>query len=265
MGNARIDYDEIANAITDGLFSVQAGDKAFSSYTLTVSQERQFVSREQKLNPNSIFVIISFGDATIDEGQSVVAVTLSVYGEQSTFDVAREILNRYATTYNQARSGKITQFWNTPSVDTPTAFIGTGYRTLFGMVGAVVYSGDDGNPIDRITYVDGNTEERVGFLKFTDSYTNSLVPQPKSNSSGRTKSVSRFSTYTMSLILYSSDSDFMKKIYKIKYGELSGDTTFRFIITHLNGMEYRTEMRIVSLNGEQAVGTQYTITATFSE
>ena len=89
MENAIIDYEALTDIIADELYEAQAADEGLAGYKVIVSQERANVGEVDKANAQSIFVAVSFGGATIDYGQSIVPVTLSVYGEPRTFRAAR--------------------------------------------------------------------------------------------------------------------------------------------------------------------------------
>lgn len=265
MANVSIDYDLIASQLTDGIYSIQASDSQFRGFKITVTQERQFIERKAN-QPNSIFIVISFGEATIDYGQSLIPLTLDVYGEERTFTVARALLNAFATKYNLYRSGEVVQLWNAPTMVSPFNPTGTNFRALFALTGVIVYSGATGNPVVQFEYVEGSDRERLELLTFNDTLSNSLRPQPSSDGVGRTKSVSAYVTYTIGFSVYvKHDSDFFSKVNAIKYKKLNGDTPFHFVFTHLDGTEYEGEMRLSNYNGTQSTGTQYTATLTFTE
>lgn len=265
MANVSIDYDLIASQLTDGIYSIQASDSQFRDFKITVTQERQFIERKAN-QPNSIFIVVSFGEATIDYGQSLIPLTLDVYGEERTFTAARALLNAFATKYNLYRKGEIVQLWNAPTMVSPFNPTGTNFRALFALTGVIVYSGENGNPIVQFEYVEGSNSEKLELLTFNDTLSNSLRPQPFSDGVGRTRSVSAYVTYTIGFSLYvKHGSGFFDKVNAVKYKKMNGDTPFHFVFTHLDGMQYEGDMKLLAYNGAQSTGTQYTANLTFTE
>lgn len=267
MDNAIIDYEALTDLIADELYAAQAAEEGLEGCKVLVTQERANVREEDKANPKSVFVAVSFGGATIDYGQSLIPVTLSVYGEQRTFRAARALLNRFAVDNNLKREGRFKQLWVTPDVEDPISPVGNGYRALFSLSGVIQYFGAGGNPVVEITYraKPSGDQTQLFFLQYSPSWSNALRPQPKSDSKGRAESASAYSTFSFGVSAYVASDPFFKRLLSMVYGEEDGDGTYYMTITHLDGTSYSHAFRIAQFSGSQQVATLLTATVTFSE
>ena len=267
MENAIIDYEALTDIIADELYEAQAADEGLAGYKVIVSQERANVGEEDKANAKSIFVAVSFGGATIDYGQSIIPVTLSVYGEQRTFRAARTLLNRFAAENNLKRDGRFKQLWVTPDVEDPISPVGNGYRSLFSLSGVIQYFGAGGNPVVEIAYRSepSGKPTQIFFLQYSPSWSNALRPQPKSDSKGRAESASAYSTFSFGVTAYVASDAFFQRLLGMVYGHEDGDGTYYMTITHLDGTSYSHAFRVAQFSGSQQVATLLTATVTFAE
>lgn len=260
------DYGALTRDIADGIYSAQATEPSLKGVRVYVTEERSFVGESVKGNPDTVFVVVKYGDSSLNQGQPIIPVTLTVFGEPGTLDKARTLLSAFAKGNNLRRSGGILQQWSLPRIDMPFVDTGIGIRTLFTMEGIFTFAGDIGNQVTILAFVgDDGVETEVSIVSFTESFHNSLRPQPLSDGSGRTESRSAFGTYSFGISANLTKNAFFSRLLDVKDGRKGPDTAFRIRIGFLDGTEKDGTYRLSQFSGRQEIGGTYTVTATFAE
>ena len=254
MDSLKLDYDAMAERIEAKLLSI-AGDTP-----IVVEQERQFLNT--KLDPSTIYFVVSFSSAATTFGQCVVEARLTALSERNTFQAAREMLALLAAKYTLKQDGDFMFTIATPRVLDAFTEFGNGFRASLETTISIVVNASDFESIGTL-YYEG---EEVPILSFAETYTNSLRPQPLPSQDGFAKSVSGFASYSFSISTYMKASGLTKALNNQKYGKNAEDTSYYFTLElKKTGKVFEDkEFKCASISTRQEIGDACYITATFT-
>ncbi len=254
MDSLKLDYDAMAERIEAKLLSV-AGDTP-----IVVEQERQFLNT--KLDPSTVYFVVSFSAAATTFGQAVVEAKLTALSEKDTFQAARDMLALLAAKYTLKQDGDFLFTISTPRVLDAFTEFGNGFRATLEATLTIVVNASDFDSIGTLYY---NGEE-VPILSFRDTYTNSLRPQPLPGGNGFAKSVAGFATYSFSISTYMRKNGLCGAITLQKYTAGMEDMTYKFTLSlKKTGTVFENkEFKLASASASQDAGDATYITATFT-
>ena len=271
MINVVVDYQNIINTIKKQFMYIQANNSEFAGINFDVGDE-QFLAKSNMDSPNFIYILVRFGQSTINFGVAVVNITLEVLGLNNEIELTQMFLNTYVNTYNRATIGTTTQLYLTPTVSTNMNPVYAGLRSLFIISGSIILDNNLIKLNELRFYPDpnGNEYEVIECLSFSDQGDNDLNPQPYSNTQGRAKSHGNFQTLGFSIVTYpNSSSALIQRLWANKYDfsqSHANDTfAFKFSFTGYNNgqpsMLKEFKLKICDFN--QKIGETPVINATF--
>lgn len=233
--NVLVDYEKITNIIYGNFYKIINNNENYKNLKLFVDTEEQFLKREHIEDENALFIVVKYGEATINYGSCVLPINLIVFGLANNIEKTLNLLNEYTTAFNLNINGDIQQLYNTPRGISNFGEANNDFRSLFTLSGIILI----GNEVVRLSSIvyHGETDENISVLSFDDDSTNILNPQPYADGDGRAKSYSTFQTYTFSITLYNSDLKLIKDVMSVKYGGLSSNTDFIFSFNFTNGIK----------------------------
>ena len=115
----------------------------YKEYTVKISKEQDFDKHVKNgLTPKTIFVVVKFGGASINFGQTVLPVTFTVLSEQNKCDIAYTLLTDYVNKYNLESNQDLTikQVYESPSVSSNFNVAFEGYRSVLNVTAFFVIS-----------------------------------------------------------------------------------------------------------------------------
>ena len=134
MYSEELQYDEVVRIIKEQLVAVMEDNyNIYKNYDVIIAKEQEFDKHTKLgLKPKTIYVVVKFGGATINFGQTVLPVTLTVMSEQNKCTIAQRLLIEYVNKYNLEinQDGTIKQVYESPSVTSNFNIVYEGYRSI---------------------------------------------------------------------------------------------------------------------------------------
>ena len=234
ISNTKISYpkiiDHISNQINILAREIKNGTDEYStelaSYvnglTFFVSDEQAFVKLKD-VKDNGVYIVVKFGSASTNFGNSICPVNLIVFGTKNKIKPAQMFFSAFCSRWSlQPLSGseeeQSKQLWVTPQVSSNFNEVNEGFRSLFNVSGTLVIA-QSMVKIGSLYYKWGPNEadvEKIDFLAFQDNFSNALAPQPFGNTFGYAKSETNFSTYSFSISTYLLDTHLTADAMAIK-------------------------------------------------
>lgn len=137
-----INYDEIINLIKNEFIeTMEMNPTYYEGVNFVLSREQFFVYKEN-FEPNTIYAVIKFGSTSVDFGSQVVPVTLNVLSEQNNIEIAQNLLNEFAETYNLTRGfdNTIQQIYTSPQITSNFNLMFSGYKSVMFLSGTFIIS-----------------------------------------------------------------------------------------------------------------------------
>lgn len=277
--NVVINYSEILALLKTEFAAVQATKATFADFNIVVGDEQVF-AKQKDANPNSIYVAIKFGQASINFGQSVLPVTIQVIGTYNHIRPTQDFLNTFANTYNRTDANGIQQLYMSPTANMNFSEVYNGFRSIFSLYGTFVISNGTLIKVKQVEYsyqtiengVTVTKTETIDIIHYTDRTENSLDTNPYPDNNGRTRSYGAFQTFAFSIVTYPDGSkQFFKDIMKWKFDTTrshQNDTFQLKILLENSGISEANlptwNYKCHSANFEQTIGENPTITLAFS-
>lgn len=262
MKNIVVDYKEIVNTIARQFYLVKP-----EGIKLVIEDEQSW-NKEQDRTPETLYIVIHFGDTATNFGQAVVPITMEVMGLQNEIELTQGMLNQYVTEYNRLQDGDITQLYLTPTVNQRFGEVYEGFRCLLSVEGTFLI-GNNTIRLETLTYYYEGGQENIDFISYNDASENSLNPQPYPNAIGRTKSYGSFQTFAFSIVTYpDGNKQLIKDIMAMKFDTSKShqNDTFEFSGTFahsdINMPKWKFKCR--QANFDQKIGDIPVITLGFS-
>ena len=247
--------------------------------------DEQIFAQQRQLTPKTIYIVVKFGNASFDFGQSLMPITINAVSEQNAVDICQKLLFDLATTYTQQEPGNITewetndstdyvkQLWNTPNVINNFNEINIGFRSLMYMTGTVLI-GHNSSPIVELIYnkdaTDGSEVPLHQYMiTFADSYDMSPDTQAFYSTDGIGRTAAKTASYGFSITLFKVDNEFMRKCRAIKRGNLTDapdGISSKFSISMRDKDEeqvWTAEYCLVNMTIQQNKGDLPTVALTF--
>lgn len=273
-----IDYDVYVQYIRNEIAAIMESNSKYNSYTVKISRE-QFFSTDTDDKRNTIYIVVEFGSASINFGQTALPVVLTGISEQNSSDICQDLLSEFALRYNLQyadpkgtdtanpdNGNTILQIIEMPDVTTTSNAIYDGYRSVVicGMV-FVVSAGT--NDFDVYYIYDKNgtpTEEKIDVLTTQINVNFSLDSQPFYKQNNFSTSIVKYATITISFSTYLlKDSAFIKSVLEIlksrvdtsrKAQEVNKDFKLKIKFLREQNNEMIDTFKIVSLNITKNIG-----------
>lgn len=273
-----INYDDYVQYIRDEISTIMKSDSKYNFYTVKISRE-QFFSTDTDDKRNTIYIVVEFGSASINFGQTALPVVLTGISEQNSSDVCQDLLSEFALKYNlqYADNGKtVMQIVEMPDVTTTSNAIYDGYRSVVicGMV-FVVSAGT--NDFDVYYIYDKNgtlTEEKIEVLTTQINVNFSLDSQPFYKQNNFTSSIVKYATISISFSTYLlKDNAFIRDVLKIlksrvdetrESKEVNKDFKLKIKFLREQNNEIVDTFKIVSLNIAKNIGEIPAISCSFT-
>ena len=105
-------------------------------YDVEVADE-QYFNKTGLNNPRKIYIVIKFGEATLNFGQTVFPITIQAISEQDKLEVCYNLLFEFANRYNLkwSEDKSVGQFYSAPTVLSSFNEVFEGFRSLLYMSG----------------------------------------------------------------------------------------------------------------------------------
>ena len=130
--------DELANIITSRY-------EYYQGYDIVLNNEQQFYTIKENI-PGRIYIVIKFGEASLDYGQTVAPITIQAISEHNNLEVAQTLLYEFANKYNLnfetivEGNMSIKQVYNAPYILTSFNEVFEGFRTLMYVSGIFLFT-----------------------------------------------------------------------------------------------------------------------------
>lgn len=115
----------------------------YKDYNVIIAKEQDFDKHAKNgLKPKTIYIVIKFGGASINYGQTVLPVTFTVLSEQNKCEIAQTLLTDYVNKYNLESNQDLTikQVYESPSVSSNFNIVYEGYRSVLNVTAFFVIS-----------------------------------------------------------------------------------------------------------------------------
>lgn len=270
--------------VQDEIDHILSENVLYSDYRNSVEIcDEQIFAKKKDINPDHIYIVVKFGQASFSFGQALMPITINAVSEQNKLDICQKILFALATEYsleppiNSAGfpdEDYVKQIWNTPNVITNFNEINIGFRSLFYMTGTILI-GHNSSPITELIYnkdaTDGSTFNLHEYMiTFSDSFDVYPDTQAFYTTNGIGKTEAKTASYAFSVTLFKVTSTFMSLCRSIKRGDLTGapngiSTKFSFSMRDKDETGYWTEQyTLVNMTMQQNKGDLPTVALTFA-
>lgn len=263
MGNVSIDYLSIEQMIEGQLIAARNSDVKYEDLRIIVENERQFTI-DKRRTEKTIYVVINYGEASVNFGQSVLPMSFKVITERNTFERAREILMAFATTYNMTRNGSCLQIYTTPRMINAFQDVADGWRATLVMDSTFIIGSGKTNSIEALYLIVDKFKFPVEMLDYRETYGNDLRPQVYPDNGGYGKSISGFATFAFSVTTYYTTSKLCELLDAQRYQDNKENTGYRFEIVTKQGNSITRDYKCAGISLSQKIGENATITATFT-
>ena len=258
--NITIDYEAILEKIHGQLIACRNSDPSFARIELVVENERQFTI-EQEMKPNTIYVVIHYGESSVNFGQLILPVNFDIISERNKIELVQKLFLLYTTAYNLKRNGNLAQFYSTPVVENAFVEIKNGWRANLSFSGAFIVGASNSDYVKELDY----NGDPIDILSFNESYKNDLRPQPTPDGGGFAHSVSGFATHSFSITTYLTTSAFCKKLNDQRYNDNMEDTTYSFTLVLNSGTAFTNRAyKCLSIEIGQKIGDSTIVSVAFS-
>lgn len=274
INNNKIDYDFILQIVRGQLIEVMKSyPTIYEKYNIKIANEQYFVKPDQE-NPNDIYLIMRFGQATVSWSQTVMSFSIMVLSEENSMDVSKNLLTEFALRYNLTKweDEGIQEVIGTPSINNNFNIAYAGYRSTMSVDGAFLIApqsntykfiylykeiekDENGNNIE----VDKEEEIKCLAQGFNASF--QLDTQVMYNKNDIASSIGKWGTISLSLSSYLlSDSIFMADLLKCAIMKHSGrlgkgiNTSFKIRIDFRDGNTLTEDFKLVSYQTSQSLG-----------
>ena len=290
-----IDVKQILTILQNQFVNVMLRDTSFySKYKIVLSNEQQFVKQEDR-QPNTIYLVVRFSDATLNYGQAVLPLSIRAIAEQNNIECCQKLLLDFVQDFNLQEplltdaeghtnvdlgNNFLRQIYTSPSVITNFGEIYSGFRSLFTVAGTFLI-GENSNPIESIIVPDIIIDDtqtppvlyELKFLKANLDYSAQLDSQAFYTTGNITKSIGQTATISLSIFCYVLDDDFYKKVTNVIFEKYTSegapddvDTSFTFTLTLKNSTTYANQVfKLVNASFTQSVGELPQISMTFAK
>lgn len=134
MSDNIIQKEEIVNLIRNELTTVMEENyNLYKDYNVIIAVEQEFDKHAKNgLKDKNIYIVLKFGAASINYGQTVLPVSFTVLSEQNKCDISFKLLTDFVNKYNLEinQDKTIRQVYESPSVSSNFNAVYEGYRSI---------------------------------------------------------------------------------------------------------------------------------------
>lgn len=258
--NMTIDYAYVTERIAGELLACRNSDPIYANIDLKIENERQFTVEKEML-PNTVYVVLHFGDASVNFGQVILPIDFKVISERNKIELTQSLFSLFVSTYNMKRNGTMAQFYTSPTIEEAFVEVKNGWRASLSFAGAFLIGSSESDYVLELDY----EGEAIDFLTFAESYKNDLRPQPTPDGGGFAKSVSGFATHAFTITTYLTTSAFCKKLNAQRYSDDTENTTYKFTLKLRSGTAFTNrEYKCLSVDVRQKIGESTLLMIAFS-
>ena len=137
-----IEQEEIEKMLNTQFIEIINSDPHFfGSLNLKIAFEQQYI-REQKKDPNTIYIVYKLSPFTLDYGQAIMPITLVAISEHNNVNRCHRLLMDFSQAFNidWDETNTMKQFWESPQDVGNFEEIYDGFRSTFYVSGALIVS-----------------------------------------------------------------------------------------------------------------------------
>lgn len=233
-------------------------------YKLIITDERSF---EMPTESKTLLVVIKRITGSYVGNIKTQPIQLFVYSELNDIQIAFDMLDIYAKTHNNLQQTIKTDLIK-ENYDTPVAlrnFVNSaeGFRASVYMSGVYILCEDISDITDFTWFNESeNKYEEIPYLSASINYA-AVLHTTKQSGDELSTSMKQEAGLTLVINLMHTNSDFCKLIDDIMFGDVSGNTSFKFQF-NLNEKQRNIEMKLNTSPFETSKTSAPGITLTFT-
>lgn len=197
---------------------------------VVIASEQEYADRDEA-TPQSIYIVVKFGQSAIDFGQVLVPITINAVSEENKLVVCQKLMFDFAETYTQHTDPDANDFvkevWSTPQVVQNFSEVHSGFRSLMYLSGTFLI-GKNSNPLEYLHYIPDpdNTSIYidVNLITFVQNFDIQPDSQAFYSTNGLVQSNAKIGIYAMNFTCFQVNNSFFDKLFDIVYGNLNATT-----------------------------------------
>ena len=137
-----ISYDTALKLIHNELIETMEDNYAYyQDLRVIIANEQEFIKYKQQ-QPNAVYIVLKYGSASVNFGQSVLPLTMTVIAEQNKIDKIQNLLADFVAKFNleMSENNTIQQIYETPTVTSNFNKMFEGFRNVMYVSGYLVVS-----------------------------------------------------------------------------------------------------------------------------
>ena len=213
----------------------------------------EFLNASQKLNKNTIYVVVHFDNATLMMGGTIYPIIINVLSSSEALQDDMNILFTYSSTFNFIPPTDtdlfIQQTYTGANVENAFEQVGGEYRSLITM-NATFSVGEDILGV-RTIEIDN---EKVSYSNISGGveYTQNAINT--GNSNGLVRSVNKFGVNAFSLSLIALKRNYDRFFFDLLFGKVGINTQKKIKFIFNDGTEYEDKYRVINVEFKQSIG-----------
>lgn len=272
MSDNIIQKEEIVNLIRSELTTVMEENyNLYKDYNVIIAVEQEFDKHAKNgLKDKNIYIVLKFGAASINYGQTVLPVSFTVLSEQNKCDISFKLLTDFVNKYNLEinQDKTIRQVYESPSVSSNFNAVYEGYRSILTISAFFVIS-KNANFFDfQYGIDDENVTTYYDIPVITSSFSGDFYPdtQPFYNASNFGTSAIKTGQLVVSFTTFLLDNiEVVNDALSVALKKSCVNKTFKFKINFKNeALTTEDNFKLINLNAKQDIGDIPMISLTFS-
>ena len=137
-----ISYSDSLRLIRNELIEVMNDNYAlYQGLEVYIANEQEFIKSKQQ-KPNAIYIVLRYGSASVNFGQSVLPITITAICEQNKIDRVQSLFADFVAKFNleRAENNTIQQIYESPVVTSNFNQLFEGFRSIMYVSGFLVIS-----------------------------------------------------------------------------------------------------------------------------
>ena len=137
-----ISYSDSLRLIRNELVEVMNDNYAlYQGLEVYIANEQEFIKSKQQ-KPNAIYIVLRYGSASVNFGQSVLPITITAICEQNKIDRVQSLFADFVAKFNleRAENNTIQQIYESPVVTSNFNQLFEGFRSIMYVSGFLVIS-----------------------------------------------------------------------------------------------------------------------------
>lgn len=233
--------------------------ETYGGYNIVITNERQFVKKDEKKKPKTIFIVIKFLDGSKDLGQQRQPFSLNAISEHNTLEICQKLMMDFSETYNLVFEFGNAQYTLRQTMKNPTAVsnfseVYDGFRSVFYLSGTF-YIGINSNPITGIVVKDEDgLNEEIEFISAQMTFDAQPESQPFYGTNNFHRTVAKVATLSVGFSMYALDTDFYNGALDIAFNlnnNVDINKKYTLVISFKSGRVYTVPMKLISINNVQ--------------